>query len=103
MVPLLGDLLLPIVTNIVEALGPNLASKQATIHNTAETVMELITQCISKHVCLCGKDVWSVSRLICYCGLIVTAPAPLAQPIANAAQYGNSRIQPIMLERLACK
>ena len=53
MVPLLGDLLLPIVTNIVEALGPNLASKQATIHNTAETVMELITQCISKRVCLC--------------------------------------------------
>ena len=31
-----------------------------------------------------------------------TAPAPLAQPIANAAQYGNSRTQPIMLERLAC-
>lgn len=30
------------------------------------------------------------------------APAPLSQPIANAAQYGNSRIQPIMLERLAC-
>ena len=34
--------------------------------------------------------------------LCTTAPAPLAQPIANAAQYGNSRIQPIMLERLAC-
>ena len=47
-VPLLGDLLLPIVTSIVEALVPNLASKQATIHNTAETVLELITQCISK-------------------------------------------------------
>ena len=34
--------------------------------------------------------------------IFTTAPAPLAQPIANAAQYGNSRIQPIMLERLAC-
>jgi len=59
MVPLLGDLLLPIVTNIVEALGPNLASKQATIHNTAETVLELITQCISKCVCVC----------VCVCGV----------------------------------
>ena len=44
-VALLGDLLLPIVTSIVEALVPNLASKQATIHNTAETVLELIIQC----------------------------------------------------------
>ena len=54
MVPLLGDLLLPIVTNIIEALVPNLASKQTTIHNTAETVLELITQCISEScVCVC--------------------------------------------------
>ena len=36
------------------------------------------------------------------CIVFTIAPAPLAQPIANAAQYGNSRIQPIMLERLAC-
>ena len=48
-VALFGDLLLPIVTSIVEALVPNLASKQATIHNTAETVFELmIIQFISK-------------------------------------------------------
>ena len=39
-VTLLSDLLLPILTSIVEALVPNLASKQATIHNTAETVLE---------------------------------------------------------------
>ena len=39
----------------------------------------------------------------CISSLFVsTAPAPLAQPIANAAQYGNSRIQAIMLKRLAC-
>ena len=48
MVALLGDLLLPIVTSMVEALVPILASKQVTIHNTAETVLELIIQCISK-------------------------------------------------------
>ena len=48
MAPLLGDLLLLIVTSIMEALVPNLASRQATIHNTAETVLELIIQCISK-------------------------------------------------------
>ena len=47
-VSLVGDLLLPIVTSIVEALVPNLASKQVTIHNTAEIVLELIIQCISK-------------------------------------------------------
>ena len=33
MVPLLGDLLLPIVTSILETLVPSLASKQATIGN----------------------------------------------------------------------
>ena len=48
MIPVLGDLLLPIVTSTVEALVPYLASKLATIHNTAETVLELIIQCISK-------------------------------------------------------
>ena len=47
-VHLLCNLLLPIVTSTVEALVPNLASKQATIHNTAETDLELIIQCISK-------------------------------------------------------
>ena len=47
MIPILGDLLLPIVASIVEALVPNLASKQATIRNTAETVLEFIIQCIS--------------------------------------------------------
>ena len=47
-VALLGDLLLPIVTSIVEPLVPNLTSKPATIRNTAETVLELIIQCISK-------------------------------------------------------
>ena len=38
MIPVLDDLLLPIVTSTVEALVPNLASKLEKIHNSAETV-----------------------------------------------------------------
>lgn len=107
MVPLLGDLLLPIVTNIVEALGPNLASKQATIHNTAETVLELITQCISK--CVCGVCllfnvqlrrwvVCNVSRQesqvviwshVCFFSFLVTLVSLLSHTAVQWAKWDN--------------
>ncbi len=47
-VPLLCDTLTPVATNIVTALVPNLASRNATIHSNAMTALELLTQCIGK-------------------------------------------------------
>lgn len=47
-VPLLGNMLVPIVNNLVTALVPNLASKNPTIHSTAMTVLDLLSQCIGK-------------------------------------------------------
>ena len=47
-VPLLGNTLVPIVNNIVTALVPNLASRNPTIHSTAMTVLDLLSQCIGK-------------------------------------------------------
>lgn len=46
MVPLLGNLLVPVSANIIKALMPNLASKNATIHSAAMTVFDLISQCV---------------------------------------------------------
>ena len=48
MVPLLGNLLAPIIANIIKALMPNLASKNVTIHNAAMTVLDLISQCVGE-------------------------------------------------------
>ena len=56
------------------------------------------TQALNTHTH--NTHTYWLANSILHC--FTTAPAPLAQPIANAAQYGNSRIQPIMLERLAC-
>ena len=47
-VPLLGNMLVPIVNNVVTALVPNLASRNPTIHSTAMTVLDLLSQCIGK-------------------------------------------------------
>ena len=47
-VPLLGNTLVPIVNNVVTALVPNLASRNPTIHSTAMTVLDLLSQCIGK-------------------------------------------------------
>lgn len=46
MVPLLGDLLIPVSANVIKALMPNLASKNSTIHSAAMTVFDLISQCV---------------------------------------------------------
>ncbi len=47
-VPLLCDTLTPVATNIVTALVPNLASRNATIHSSAMTALDLLIQCIGE-------------------------------------------------------
>lgn len=48
MVPLLCNTLIPVTNNIIVALVPNLASRNATIHSAAMTVLDLLSQCVGK-------------------------------------------------------
>lgn len=48
MVPLLCNSLIPVTNNIIKALVPNLASRNATIHSAAMTVLDLLSQCVGK-------------------------------------------------------
>ena len=61
MVPLLCNTLVPVTNNIVVALVPNLASRNATIHSAAMTVLDLISQCIGK----------SDTKLVCILELLM--------------------------------
>ena len=74
-IPLVGDVLIPVLHPIINAMGPNLASKNPTIYSTAMTVLDLLVQCID--------------------------PASLVQLIVSNAQLGNARVQPIMISKLA--
>lgn len=74
-IPLVGDTLIPVLHPIINAMGPNLASKNPTIYSTAIVVLDLLVQCID--------------------------PASLVQLIASNAQLGNARVQPIMVAKLA--
>lgn len=47
-IPLVGDALIPVLHPIINAMGPNLASKNPTIYSTAMTVLDLLVQCIGK-------------------------------------------------------
>ena len=57
-VPLLCDTLTPVATNIVTALVPNLASRNATIHSSAMTALDLLIQCISEGFFYCTVEIY---------------------------------------------
>ena len=96
-VPLLGNMLVPVASSLIGSLVPNLASRNATIHSTAMTVLNLLTECVGRSSPLAGLN-WEV---LITCCLVVSDPIYLVQPVANNGQYGNARVQPIMIRKLA--
>lgn len=113
-VPLLCDTLMPVATNIVTALVPNLASRNPTIHSNAMTALDLLIQCIGELYLL--WYFFLASQLDSCLGLFNNSllylnvkthfmfsvdPVHLLQPVANSGQFGNARVRPIMINKLA--
>ncbi|XP_022090984.1 TOG array regulator of axonemal microtubules protein 1-like isoform X2 [Acanthaster planci] len=75
MVPRLGEYLGAVVTGVVPVVSGNLASKNAVICKTSEDILDSIIEHVDKIV--------------------------LIQPFSSATQYGNARVKPKMVEKLA--
>ncbi|XP_071787660.1 TOG array regulator of axonemal microtubules protein 1-like isoform X2 [Asterias amurensis] len=75
MVPRLGEYLAAVVTGVVPVVSGNLASKNAVICKTSEEILDSIIANVDKIV--------------------------LVQPFSSATQYGNARVKPKMVEKLA--
>lgn len=95
MVPVLQSALVPMISNIMGTLIPNLASCHVTIHATAMTVLELLSKHISKSNLSCSFTVKFTLPFNCLDAV------HLIPTVATSSQFSNSRVQPIMTKILA--
>ncbi|XP_077995867.1 TOG array regulator of axonemal microtubules protein 1-like [Glandiceps talaboti] len=75
LVPRLREYLGAVINTVVPVLGTNLASKNAQIHQTTSEVLDSLMEHMENSL--------------------------LLQPFANLAQFGNARVKPDMIEKLA--
>ncbi|XP_070578570.1 TOG array regulator of axonemal microtubules protein 1-like [Ptychodera flava] len=75
LVPRLREYLGAVINTIVPVLGANLASKNTQIHQTTLEVLDSLMEHVENSL--------------------------LLQPFANLAQFGNARVKPEMIEKLA--
>ncbi|XP_006824155.2 TOG array regulator of axonemal microtubules protein 1-like [Saccoglossus kowalevskii] len=74
-VPRLREYIGAVINSVVPVLATNLASKNAQIHQTTLSVLDSLVEHVENSL--------------------------LLQPFANVAQYGNARIKPCMIDKLA--
>lgn len=97
MIPVLHSTLIPIISNVLGTLVNNLASRNLTLHSTAMTVLDLLSQHIGKAT----SSLQHCTQVTVIIYFYFTEAVHLVPSVANSSQFGNARIQPIMTRRLA--
>jgi hypothetical protein len=98
-VPILGENLNSVISNVIPLVAQNLASKNSEIQDMAENILDVFVDYLGAFKIMLLLNI----KYMLFCVLLfsIIDGGVLLQPFSNIAQHGNVRIRPQIINKLS--